>query len=141
MAHVTFPKPPRGDYALERRGKKRTRKLAEEAVMAEAKRRDGNKCRWPRCSYKLLVGAAHMDHRGMGGNPSGDKTERHKLIALCLRHHDQFDGRTVPDVDIVPVSAEQGTDGPCSYFQRSESGRMEHIATERLIGVSSERGL
>ncbi len=76
----------------------------------------------------------------MGGNPLGDKTQRHKLIALCIRHHDQFDGRTLPDIDIVPVNSAKGTDGPCEYYQRSESGRMEHVATERVIGISTERG-
>lgn len=134
------PRPPRGEYDLERKGKKRSRKVAEEKTMAEAKRRDGNKCRWPRCEFKTLhVACAHLEHRKMGGNPLGDKTERHKLIALCIRHHDQFDGRTLPKIDIVPVNAQQGTDGPCSYFVLQESGQWLHVATERVIGVSEPR--
>lgn len=135
------PRPPRGEYRLKQRGKKRSRKLAEDKAMADAKRRDGNKCRWPRCHYKdLAVECAHLEHRKMGGNPAGDKTQRHKLIALCVRHHDQFDGRTVPDIDITPVNSAQGTDGPCVYYQRGESGRMEHVATEKWIGISETRG-
>jgi hypothetical protein len=134
------PKPLRGAYKLERAAKRSARVAAEQKVMQAAKRRDGGKCRWPRCEFKALaVEPAHMDHRGMGGNPSGDKTQRHKIIALCVRHHDQFDGRAVPDIDIVPVYAEQGTDGPCAFYQRSEWGRMEHVATERFIGISETR--
>jgi hypothetical protein len=138
--HVTFPKPLRGEYRLECTGKKRSRKLAEDKTMAQAKRRDGNKCRWPRCVYKeLVIECAHLDHRKMGGNPAGDKTQRHKLIALCVRHHDQFDGRALPDIAIEPVNAKDGTDGPCAYYVRGESGRMEHVATEKYIGVSEAR--
>lgn len=134
-------KPSRGEYDLERKGKKRSRKLAEDKTMAAAKRRDGNKCRWPRCEFKgLNVECAHMEHRKMGGNPSGEATKRHKLIALCIRHHDQFDGRDTTRIDIVPVNAQQGTDGPCSYFVLQESGQWLHVATEKYIGVSTERG-
>lgn len=133
-------KEPRGTYRLQQTAKKRSRKLSEEKVMAEAKRRDGGKCRWPRCEFKaLLIETAHLEHRKMGGNPSGEATQRHKLIALCIRHHDQFDGRTLPEVDVVPVSAEQGTDGPCAFYVRDESGRWQHVATEKLIGISEMR--
>lgn len=137
-------KPPRGEYSLERRGKKRERKLAEDRIMAAARRRDGNKCRFPRCEFKgLIVGVAHVDrHRGMGGNPALDRTERHRLMALCVRHHDQFDGRTMPKIDVVPVNTKQGTDGPCAYYMRDEiSGVWQHVATERLIGISETRGV
>jgi hypothetical protein len=135
------PRPARGEQRLEVGGKKRERKLAEEKTMAAAVRRDGGKCRWPRCEYKALkVAAAHMDHRKMGGNPSGDKTQLHKLITLCIRHHDQFDGRTIPSIAIEPISAQQGTSGPCAYYVQDETGKWQHVATERVIGVSSTRG-
>lgn len=139
------PKPPRGEYSLERRGKKRERKLAEDRIMAAARRRDGNKCRFPRCSYKgLIVEVAHFDHRGMGGNPSGDKTQRDLLICLCVRHHDQFDGRALPQISIDPVpvvgGVRRGTDGPCVFYVRDETGAWQHVATERLIGISETRG-
>lgn len=139
--HHTYPKPERGTARLERLGKKRSRKLAEERAMSAARRRDGHRCRWPRCEFTgLTLAVAHLEHRGMGGNPAGDKTERHKLILLCVRHHDRFDGRAAPDVDIVPVDSRAGTDGPCVFYVRGESGRLEHVATERWIGVSVSRG-
>lgn len=134
-------KPARGEYRLKQLADRRAHKAAEDKVMAEAKRRDGNKCRWPGCAFKgLHVDCAHLEHRKMGGNKAGDKTKRHKLIALCIRHHDQFDGRTLPEIDVVPTNPQQGTDGLCGFYVRNESGQWEHVATEKAIGISETRG-
>lgn len=128
------PRPPRGKYRLEQRGKKRERKLAEDRVMQAARKRDGNKCQFPRCEFKdLAVEVAHLEHRKMGGNPSGEATQRHKLICLCIRRHDQFDGRTIPEIDIQPVNAAQGTDGPCVFHIRDKAGIW------RYVGISEAR--
>lgn len=134
-------RPARGEYRLEQKAEKRKHKAAEDAAMAEAVKRDGGKCRWPGCHYKALkVCAAHLEHRGMGGNPSLDKTQRHKLIAFCVRHHDQFDGRAMPFIDVQPMS-DQGTDGLCSYYVQLASGEWQHVATEKYRGISTTRGL
>lgn len=136
-------KPARGEYRLKQLADRRAHKAAEDKVMAEAKRRDGNKCRWPRCEFKSLrVEVAHTDeHRGMGGNPALDRTQRHKLMALCLRHHAQLDGRTLPRISVDPISSAEGTDGLCAYYVETESGRWQHVATEKHIGISTVRGL
>lgn len=39
----------------------------------------------PRLEY------AHLEHRGMGGNPTGDRTQPEKLITLCFICHGLFD--------------------------------------------------
>jgi hypothetical protein len=134
------PKPLRGEYRLEQKRLARERKAIEERIMAEAKRRDGGKCRFPRCKYKdLRVETAHLEHRGMGGNPALDRTQRHKLIALCLRHHQAFD--SLRTIDIEPIT-ERGTDGPVAFHEvHPETGRMEHVFTERRHGVSETRGM
>lgn len=133
-------RPPKGEYRLKQKADKRKLKAEEDAVMAEAVKRDHGKCRWPRCRFKVLkVSAAHLEHRGMGGNPSLDRTERHKLIAMCVRHHDQFDGRTLPFIDVQPTT-DQGTDGLCAFYVQLASGEWQHVATEKAIGISETRG-
>jgi hypothetical protein len=135
-----FLKPVRGTFLLERRAKRRSRVTAEQREMQAAKVRDGGKCRWPRCDYagqKLPIDPCHFVHRSMGGNPKGDRTTRQTVISLCRVHHGLFDRG---DVDIVPMRPVEMADGPCVFFVRSESGRMDHVATERVIGVSETRG-
>jgi hypothetical protein len=125
-----FPKPAKGTHWLEGRKRRADRKAAEDAVMREAKQRDGYTCRWPKCEYmpkKPRIECAHLEHRGMGGNPSGDRTQRHKLITLCVVHHGMLDG---PNYEIEPVTS-AGTDGPVAFYRRhQETGVMEHVYTE-----------
>ncbi len=132
-------KPLKGDYRLEQRKAQRQRKATEADIMAEAKKRDHGKCRFPRCTFTdLRVESAHLVHRGMGGNPALDRTERRKLIALCLRHHQMLD--RLRWIRIEPVDADLGTDGCCAFYEiNPTNGVLEHIATEKLIGVSEPR--
>lgn len=135
-------KPVRGDYRLKQLADRRAHKAAEEKVMQEAKRRDYNKCRWPGCDLKgLHVDCAHLEHRKMGGDRSLEVTQRHKLIALCQRHHDQLDGRALPRLAVDPLNTTEGTDGLCAYYVQDESGAWLHVATEKHIGISEPRGL
>lgn len=138
MAHVTFPKPLRGDGLLASRQRTKDRKAHEERVMGEAKRRDGSVCRWPDCEYKtdrLPIDPCHLVHRGMGGDPKGTRTTKDSIIALCRKHHGLMDAALI---EIEPQT-EQGTDGPCAFYELREGGRMECIAIEVRIGVSVAR--
>lgn len=142
LLRTAKPKPVPGEYDLERKRVKRERKAIEDGITAEAKRRDKNTCRWPNCKFTgLRIETAHLEHRGMGGNPSLDRTERHKLIALCLRHHAMFDRKTTTDINIEPVT-DRGTDGPCAFYEtHPETGVMTHVFTEPITFVSETRGL
>lgn len=129
-----FVKPERGAYRLEQKAKRAEVEKHERHEMEAAKARDHHKCRVPRCEFKgLAIEAAHLrsQHRGMGGNPSGDRTERKTIISLCIRHHDWYDGF---DLDIEPLNADKLFDDACAFYLRGQ-----HIATEKLIGVSSVR--
>lgn len=58
--------------------------------MTQAKVRDGYRCR--ACGAQGVEGAHLRDgHRGMGGNPAGDRTTREKIITLCPTHHEAYD--------------------------------------------------
>ncbi len=139
LAPGSLDKPLAGEYRLEQKKTARERKAKEDKTMADAKRRDHGKCRWPGCAFKdLRIETAHLVHRGMGGNPAGDRTERHKLIAFCLRHHQAFD--RLRTIDVEPLDAALGTDWLVAFYRlNEETGRMEHFATEKFIGVSETR--
>jgi hypothetical protein len=139
VSHQTFPKPARGTALLARRTKRRELVAHEQKEMRAAKKRDEGKCRRPRCPYakdKLTIHAAHMVHRGMGGDPTGTRSSRETIISLCAIHHGMYDAS---DLWITPLTA-QDFDGPCEYFERNpETGQYDHIATETRIGVSVVR--
>lgn len=94
----------------------------------------------PGCDWKarrLPLHTAHLRHRGMGGNPSGDRTTQDTMITLCVWHHWQMD--QVCTLDIRPLTPQE-TDGPCEFLVRGESGDWRVVAVERTIGVSEMRG-
>ena len=145
MAHVTFPKPRRGEYLLERRKAHADRVQAEQDVMQAAKRRDKNTCRWPRCAFAkkgMVIDPAHfVAHRGAGGNPSGDRTRSTgQIVCLCRWHHDQLD--KYGEIKIEPMDPTRLADGPLAFYeQHPETGRMVHVFTESTTYVSETRGL
>jgi hypothetical protein len=71
----------------------------------------------------------------MGGNPDGLRTERKKIITLCMTHHAQYDRF---DIDIQPVT-DLGFDGQCAFYVSDPILNFRHIATEKRIGVSVTR--
>lgn len=83
---------------LERRQTRRDRVKAERAEMLAAKQRDGYKCVWPNCRNDLPIDVCHQAHRGMGGNPRGDRTTRKTLVCLCRWHHGLWDRG---EIDII----------------------------------------
>lgn len=136
QGRVAAPKPRKGDKWLATKATKAERRAHEQREMQAALRRDKRTCRFPRCEFKgMPVDPAHLDHRRMGGNPSGDKTDRTTVLALCRRHHDEFDKS---EIDIEPLT-KNGTAGPCAYYRRTEAGRWAHVASEKSIRVSEAR--
>lgn len=128
-------KPLKGEKALDRKQTRRDRVKAEQAEMRAALVRDRMKCRYPRCTTGFTVDPCHQQHRGMGGNPKVDRTTRQTVIALCRRHHDEYDRAWV---SIEPLT-DQVFDGPCAFYRVTEAGKFEHVASERTIGVSEAR--
>lgn len=127
-------KPALGEKITDHRKKTAETKAHEQKQMQAALVRDERKCRVPRCEFaskKLPIDACHLRHRGIGGNPSGDRTTRETIIALCRTHHGRYDRA---EMDIIPQTPAK-FDGPCDYANRNG----EVFASERVIGVSTER--
>lgn len=134
-------KPMKGSSTLKRREKRAELVAHETKEMNAAKKRDGNKCRWPFCIFatkKLTIHAAHaFSHRGMGSNPDGSRTDRQLIVSLCAAHHGLLDRA---ELDIQAMTDEKA-DGPLAFFVRADNGRLEHFCSERLIGVPETRGV
>jgi hypothetical protein len=139
---VPQPKPAKGSAQLDRRARRAVRVKGETEAMQEARRRDMancHGCRFPRCEFmarKPTLDVCHEIHRGMGGNPKGDRTTRDTLILYCRPHHGQYDRHDIDHEPLTPL----GTDGPCLFKRRNRDGVFETVEIERLVGVSETRG-
>lgn len=47
---------------------------------------------------------------------------------------------TYGEIAIEPLSSVDLADGRLVFYRLGESGRMEHVATERAVGISETRG-
>lgn len=91
-------RPKKGVTARRRASKSRARKAAELEHMRQVRSEDGH-CRFPRCgcvaesvrghlwSIWLKPEVAHTTHRGMAGNPAGDRSQPERLITVCNWRH------------------------------------------------------
>lgn len=126
-----FPKPLKGEYAAERKKAQRAHKDREADIMRRVKAEDGHRCRVPKCSHlDLPVDVMHRQHRGMGGNPTEDRTVPEGLMAGCRIHHSAYDrGR----LEIVELTS-RGWRGACEFYMDGA-----FIGRERIERVSVER--
>src|SRR4051812_19382491 len=109
--HQSFPKPIKGEYLLSRKTAQQQHKAREAKTMRDVKKRDGRKCRVPRCPYakrELPIDVCHVTHRGMGGNPKEDRTTTGLLFCACRVHHGMYDRG---DLVVDPLTRD-GMDGP-----------------------------
>jgi hypothetical protein len=133
-------KPVRGEYRRARRDKR----MAGETYLREQKRiakaRDGGKCRWPGCDCgkngrKPLLESAHLIDKSRGGSDDASN-----LISLCDERHRGTPSLHSKDLHIEPLTP-HGANGVCAFYARHpETGKVEHVATERIIGLSAPRG-
>lgn len=117
-------KPAKGSHLLARRAQQQARRARERSVMAEARRRDRGRCRYPGCSclaHNLRTDVCHAVHRGSGGDPKGTRTTRETLIVLCLVRHGEWDRG---EIEIVPMDLGLGFDGPGEFYTRQPDGSL-----------------
>ena len=87
-------KPSRTARKLKERKDRADRKTAERTSKTAAKKRDGRGCRFPLCGCHAMgwkpesrPESSHDKHKGMGGNPRGDRSKSELLITLCRHRH------------------------------------------------------
>lgn len=88
---VTFTnfKPAKGTAKKARAKRSRKAKAKEREHKQEARDRD-QACRFPLCGCRRLGHALHVshsEHKGIGGNPAGDRSVAEKLVYLCRMRH------------------------------------------------------
>lgn len=136
---IGFPKPAKGTALLARKQRRAELVSHEAREKAKVRKRDRG-CRWPGCDcrkLKLRTEVAHLDAKGIGGD-HGVRTTADQMIELCFIKHQGVPSLHSGDLKIEPLSA-AGTNGCCAFYARSESGRMEHVASERAVGISEPR--
>lgn len=139
MPFLPQPKPKRGTALLEREARTATRKAAEDKIIAEAKALDGYRCRWPE-AHKCrggLEGSHVFRHRGIGGNPAGDRTTVESILSVCAWIHRR--GPETIDGGDLKVEAEtaQGTRGPCSFWR--SDGKGKHLIAREVLPFVFDR--
>lgn len=85
---IGFPKPT-GSRKVARAKKRITLKTAEDKEKAKVRKRD-SWCRFPLCGchrFRLALHVSHQHHKGMGGNPAGDRSTADQMILVCSARH------------------------------------------------------
>lgn len=97
-------KPSRTARKAAERQTKKDRKAHEEREKKKVRLRDKG-CRFPLCGCKKLgrrLEVSHYIHKGMGGNPSGDRSLEPLMVQLCVDRH-QFSAVSMHRGTLRPV--------------------------------------
>lgn len=116
---------------------------AEDDSKRAVRLRDGF-CRFPLCGCKrfnLARAVCHSRHKGMGGNPKGDRSKPPLMILLCSARHRE----NVISVDrgtlVVTALTDKGLGGPCSFWIDPRAlAAGKPTGRERWIEVGRETG-
>jgi len=140
---MTFGRPLRrapGPTARRRAAKGRRLKTAEGANKARVRARDGSqtplqgRCRFPLCGCHMLglfVEVSHQRHKGMGGDPTGERSLPAGMICLCnWRHKEAPVSIDRGRLRWVPLT-DQGANGPVAWEMRA-------IYTESLMAFLAD---
>jgi hypothetical protein len=115
---VPTPKPSRTARKKAKRTAVVGRQTTEATNKRAAKKRDGHRCRFPLCGcakLKLRIESSHDAHKGMGGNPAGDRSLTSGLMTLCVhRHQDGIISRHKGTLRAVYLT-DRGSDGPVAW--------------------------
>lgn len=101
------------------RGKKRLRAAAFERGQKDLVRDRDKTCRFPLCGCKrfgLALHVSHSQHKGMGGNPTGDRSAPSRMVLVCsARHRENIVSIDQGTLCWVPLT-DKGADGPIAWM-------------------------
>lgn len=125
-------KGPRVSTKERRRRKTAPLRTAERKNKNKVRQRDV-RCRFPLCkchAFGLALHVAHLSHKGMGGDPTGERSQPELMILLCIRRHREsaisIDKGTL---ECQPLTA-AGTAGPVSWWLKLRDGEWWELARE-----------
>ena len=114
-------KPARGSARKAHAKRQRAADAHEIEQKRQARERDGERCRCPKCPTPVWMHreVAHITHKGAGGDSKGVRTQRQRLITWCGIHHLAFDGRLKAGQSVrVRMMTPKEADGPMEVFER-----------------------
>lgn len=121
--------------------KKKTERKTTERKNMDAARKADKGCRFPLCGCRKLglrVEVAHLTHRGMGGNPKGDRTQPDNVISLCAHRHQHGEiSLHKGTLDIRPLTPD-GTRGPVMFLVDAETLGLDPNYERRWYVLASE---
>lgn len=129
-------KPEKGEKTREHRKLSRKAEAVEAAAKGHVRKRD-RYCRFPLCGcdeFRLARHVAHTKHKGMGGNPKGDRSHALTMLVLCsARHRESAYSLDMGTIRVTPLT-KMGTAGACVFEVLSRDN-------QTWFEVGRERGL
>lgn len=133
---LQFGKPTREQALLERRELRAKRRTHERNEKADIVARDGSRyCRLvPHCPEREKFETAHLEDKGMGGDPAGLRTQSALMVRSCFFHHQGNWSLHSKDLR-VEFLTEEKADGPIQVWGRDDRGEWYLVGLERQVGI------
>ncbi len=135
-------KPSRTARKLAERKTKLERRQKETTAKAAVRRRDQYRCRFPRCGCRtigLRLEVGHLRHKGIGGNPLGDRSTPDGMILLCGHRH-QHGAVSLHKGTLEPRAlTSDGMNGPVAWFVDASALWSEHAGEGWILVAVEER--
>jgi len=127
---------------IERYKRRMDLKDKEDAEKQKVRRRDGY-CRFPLCGcgkMKLRTEVSHSEHKGMGGNPAGDRSKADLMVLVCHRRHK--DGRVAIDKGTLRWRAltARGSNGPIAWDIHRDMVHSRRASAKEWLTLAIETG-
>lgn len=112
--------------------------VAKERKAKEQVRKRDKSCRFPMCQckkYRRHSEVSHSVHKGMGGNPAGDRSTPSLMVLLCPFRHKE--NRYSIDRGLLkwePLT-DQGADGPIRWLMAVNDPREPWFCVARETAV------
>lgn len=129
---------------VERRQKRANEKIDEEKNKREVRTRDKRRCRFPLCGcrrLKILAHVAHSKHKGIGGNPAGDRSAPELMILVCAcRHRENVISLDRGTLCWRELKKGHGANGPVAWYVRASELPARLRSGLRLFSFDDDAG-
>lgn len=135
---LPFAKASKGQSFIDARQRRKDIAAAENAEKDKVRARD-KRCRWPHCEnckkWQPRLEVAHLDPKGMGGDPSAVRTTADQMMLLDWLTHQSGPSSLEQHGRKIEPLTDAGTNGPCAFFLADGKGGWVMVAEETSIGV------
>lgn len=126
-----------GPTARRRKTRAAALKRGENKNKAKVRARD-RVCRFPLCPcqrFGLFLEVSHATHKGMGGDPTGERSAPELMILVCnWRHKESHISIDKKAIRWLPLT-DKGSNGPVEWQAKAdEGGEWITLAREESIG-------